>query len=174
MARGKTKLKKGQRTAGKNLTASVVGHDAKTDKDSMLSRTHDHLDDLCDHRDLDAGRMKQVATLLSRLFTTSFRLAVPSLFRGMVQNLQDHVLKEKVLGFLDAGFNPSLIRSMAKDDSTREGIKVQIRMACEEELADVVLRLSTEDCFDLACDLVSVDVVRDRGSSRISDFAYCD
>jgi hypothetical protein len=155
MARGKTKLKKGQRVAGKNLTSNALHHSTKGEVDSLSASSHDHLDSVCDHRNLDARRMIKVAELLSKLFTTSFRLAVPSLFRGMVQNLQDHVLKEKVLGFLDAGFNPSQINSMAKDESTREGIKVQIKMACEEELADVVLRLSTEDCFDLACDLVS-------------------
>lgn len=44
---------------------------------------------------------------------------------------------------------------MAKDDSTRDGIKMQIKLACDDELPDVVLKLSTEDCFDLACDLVS-------------------
>lgn len=48
-----------------------------------------------------------------------------------------------------------LIRNMALDDSTREGIKMQIKLACDDELPDVVLKLSTEDCFDLACDLVS-------------------
>lgn len=36
-------------------------------------------------RDLDAEKMKKVAGLLSDLFTSSFRLAVPSLFRGMIQ-----------------------------------------------------------------------------------------
>jgi uncharacterized protein YfiM (DUF2279 family) len=161
MARGKTKLKKGQRVAGKNLANNGEAHDFKmlaAEGNDTLS--HNHLESTCDHRNLDVKHMKKVAVLLSKLFTTSFRLAVPSLFRGMVQNLQDHVLKEKVLGFLEAGFNPSLIKSMAKDESTREGIMVQIKMACEEELADVVLRLSTEDCFDLACDLVGAALGR--------------
>lgn len=46
---------------------------------------------------------------------------------------------------------------MAGDQSTRDGIKTQIKLACEEELGDVVLRLSTEDAFDLLCDLVSTE-----------------
>lgn len=37
--------------------------------------------------DLDPTKMKKVAGLLSDLFTSSFRLAVPSLFRGMIQKL---------------------------------------------------------------------------------------
>jgi hypothetical protein len=77
------------------------------------------------------------------------------------------------MSFIDHGFSPAvsaagsaipcdladrlsqLINTMASDASTREGIQNQIRLACEEELGDVVLRLSTEDCFDLLCDLVS-------------------
>ncbi|PWN49772.1 hypothetical protein IE53DRAFT_362895 [Violaceomyces palustris] len=97
--------------------------------------------------------MQKVSSLLSDLFSSSFKLAVPSLFRGMVQNLQDQVLKDKIMSFIEHGFSPSLIEMMANDQTTKEGIKTQIKLACEEELGDVVLRLSTEDCFDLLCDL---------------------
>lgn len=158
MARGKTKLKKGQRTASKIQSIYASPHDGKLNGLDSLSSLH--FGKPCNHRNLDSGKMKAVSSLLSKLFTTSFGLALPSLFRGMVQNLQDHVLQEKVLGFLDAGFGPSLIRSMAKDKSTRQGITAQIRMACEEELADVALRISTEDCYDLASNLVSMHLVR--------------
>lgn len=46
-----------------------------------------------------------------------------------------------------------LINEMASDTSIRDGIKNQIKLACDEELGDVVLRLSTEDAFDLTTEL---------------------
>lgn len=155
MARGKTKLKKGQRMAvGRTLLD--FHYDEKIEEQiAAMALNHWNIgDEECNHRELDLTSMEQVGKLLLELFITSFTLALPSLFQGMLQNIQDHVLKEKLLGFLDAGFRPTLIKNMAKDKSTKEGILKQIKMA-SVKLADVVLRLSTEDCFDLACDLVS-------------------
>ncbi len=57
------------------------------------------------------------------------------------------------MSFIEHGLTPAQILFASTDAATREGIRAQIRLACEDELGDVVLRLSTEDCFDLLCDL---------------------
>lgn len=102
---------------------------------------------------LSSVRMKKVATLLSDLFSSSFRVAVPCLYRGLVQKFQDQVLKDRILRFIDEGASPELILKQSSSPIVREKISTQLRLACSTELADVVLRLSTEDTFDLLCDL---------------------
>jgi hypothetical protein len=97
--------------------------------------------------------MRKVSRSINQLFSASFEVAVPSLFKGMIQNLQDQVLKDKIMSFVEHGLTPAQIKFASSEAATRKGIRSQIRLACEEELGDVVLRLSTEDCFDLLCDL---------------------
>lgn len=160
MARGRAaKLKKGQqKSTSKSLSNILQEYQAIVkahDQDFAKFYDDDDEEQQCSHRDLSSDKMQQVSQLLSKLFTTSFRLAVPNLFHGMIQDLQDQFLMERIIAYLESGYEPPLIKSLAKDDSTREGVSAQIRMACEEELADVVLRLSTEDCFDVICDMVS-------------------
>lgn len=163
MARGKNKLRKLERVAAKTPMLEAHGSKYHPPSASALAPRdldfahHDDLqdwdDDFCDHENLNKANMLRVTELLSDLFSSSFKLAIPSLFRGMVQNLQDQVLKDKITTFVDHGFSPSLIEALAGDQSTKEGIRTQIYLACEDELGDVVLRLSTEDSFDLLCDL---------------------
>ncbi|KAL9936719.1 hypothetical protein V8E36_004787 [Tilletia maclaganii] len=110
-------------------------------------------EDLCDHTGLAPTRMRTVTTLLNDIFCASFRMALPSLYRGMVYNLQDEIMRDKLMGAIDKGLSPKAIRNSLSDSVTRQEIKTQLKLACQDELGDVVLRLSTEDAFDLLCDL---------------------
>ncbi|KAE8233689.1 hypothetical protein CF326_g1272 [Tilletia indica] len=110
-------------------------------------------EDLCDHTHLMHSRMRTVTTLLNDIFCASFKMAAPSLYRGMIVNLQDEIMRDKLMHFIDNGLTPKAIRNMADDPLTRQSIKAQLKGACQDELGDVVLRLSTEDAFDLLCDL---------------------
>lgn len=92
---------------------------------------------------------------MSDLFKESFRLATNSLFVGMTQNLQESVLKDKVISFVEIGFCSSEIEEACNSEAALDSVRDQFREACEEELADVVLRLSTEDTFDLLCDIAA-------------------
>ncbi|CAD6884294.1 unnamed protein product [Tilletia laevis] len=110
-------------------------------------------EDLCDHTHLMQSRMRTVTSLLNDIFCASFKMATPSLYRGMVVNLQDEIMRDQLMQFIDNGLAPKAIRNMATDPLTRQAIKSQLKLACQDELGDVVLRLSTEDAFDLLCDL---------------------
>ncbi|KAK0536779.1 hypothetical protein OC835_001916 [Tilletia horrida] len=131
--------------------SSLKPKSASTKKGSPPDPLDD--EDLCDHTSLIASRMRTVNSLLTDIFTASFKMALPSLYRGMVYNLQEEIMRDKLMAMIDNGVSPKSIRTMASDPLYRQGIHSQLKHACEDELADVVLRLSTEDAFDLLCDL---------------------
>lgn len=93
----------------------------------------------------------------------------------MVQKLQDQVLKDRVLRFIEQSTSPEVILRQSTSQATKENISAQLKQACSTELADVVLRLSTEDTFDLLCDL-SVRHGRDLktyGPPCACSFSHC-
>ncbi|PWN45194.1 hypothetical protein IE81DRAFT_320366 [Ceraceosorus guamensis] len=163
------KLSDGHRSSHKDYQRQHLHHDhshshhhhssqQRDYDDYMLGHDHHHGDDgeeseLCDHTNVDVAVMGKVSSLLSTLFTCSFKLAVPSLYRGMVQNVQDRVLKDRLMTMIEHGHGIDEIAVTSKADGMRKTIEAQFELACEEELGDIVLRLSTEDSFDLLCDL---------------------
>ncbi|KAK0546763.1 RNA polymerase II-associated protein 3 [Tilletia horrida] len=140
-------------SSSKSLAPSTKSK--RTGAASDSSPLPDPLDDeeLCDHKNLIPHRMRTVTSLLNDIFSASFKMAVPALYRGMIHNIQDEIMRDKLMTFIDNGLSPKAIRTSASNSVTRQSIKSQLKLACEEELADVVLRLSTEDAFDLLCDL---------------------
>lgn len=157
MARGKMKLTKGQRSMVPRIRSSnMLGLEADLCKlDGLASLTEMMEDYKCDHRNISRRDIVCVSNLLSETFLESFKAAVPLLFHGIVQSLQGIVIRKMVLGFLERGAEPRTISELARSKETRKDIKDELQRACEEELCEIVVRLSTENTFDLICDLVS-------------------
>lgn len=136
----------GRRKDGKNaekqsITSKVFSH-------------HSHKDEeyICDHKKFDERSVKRVSQLLSDLFATHFILALPLLFYEELQRIEIEVIRATVMDLIEEGLDPRNINSIAQDLDTESRIKTQTEKYLDK-LCLTVTRISTEDTFDLICDL---------------------
>ncbi|PWN34835.1 uncharacterized protein FA14DRAFT_154269 [Meira miltonrushii] len=131
----------GRRIDGKTITSKVFSH-------------HSHQDEeyICDHKKFDEKSVKRVSQLLSDLFATHFILALPLLFYEELQRIEIEVIRATVMDFIEEGLDPRQINSIAEDVDTESRIKTQTEKYLDK-LCLIVTRISTEDTFDLVCDL---------------------
>ncbi|MCO5549590.1 hypothetical protein L7F22_003062 [Adiantum nelumboides] len=171
MSRGKKKIKirrskigssqsKGEQNGNEEGRMDVCGR--RKDDKSGIRRSisskgfphHSHEDEeyVCDHKKFDERSIKRVSQLLSDLFATHFILALPLLFYEELQRIEIEVIRATVMDFIEEGLDPRKINSIAKDIDTESRIKRQTEKYLDK-LCLTVTRISTEDTFDLICDL---------------------
>lgn len=171
MSRGKKKIKirrcksgtaqtKGDENGRQDVTLEGCGR-RKSDKNgerrSIASKvfshhSHEGENFICDHKKFDERSIKRVSQLLSDLFATHFILALPLLFYEELQRIEIEVIRATVMDCIEEGLDPIKIDSIAKDVNTESRVKAQTEKYLDK-LCLTVTRISTEDTFDLICDL---------------------
>ena len=146
MARGKSnKLTKAERESAK---ANIDWPQASRAKERLILPAHnDYVPTTeCSHQNICPHRMEKVSGLMTDLFLTSLRNVTASLYRDLVQNLQDSVFKVKLFEYLAQGLSPSQIQCMLEQPSLKSSIALDIREAYDEHLPQEFLAALIEDC----------------------------
>lgn len=114
--------------------------------------SHEDAEYICNHKKFDERSIKRVSQLLSDLFATHFILALPLLFYEELQRIEIEVIRATVMEFIEEGLDPRKMNSIAKEIDATSRIKAQTEKYLDK-LCLTVTRISTEDTFDLICDL---------------------
>lgn len=109
-----------------------------------------HIESLC-----SAASYERISRNFRRLFLLSAKGGVATLFRGMVHNLQEETTHTQLLTLIECGCPPKGLVALSCSSQHLSAIKRQLQDICEREIGEIMLRLATEDSFDMLCDLAS-------------------